>query len=147
MGCSIAEAADEDEDEGEGLLDEPWVPLGDVPLVPVAPEDPDAAVPDALEPLVDGDEAVVTVVFAPTAMLVKPLEAGPETMGGPEATTGIETVAVVVGTSGMPGEPEMNVIGVACEVTATVCEAAAVGWVVTGVGMPVTTPRELVRLR
>ena len=122
IGCIIAAAAA----EGDELLDEPCVPLGDVPLVPVGVDDPDAPVPEEPEPLVDGDEAVVTVVLAPTVMLEKPLEAPPpETMGGDEATTGIETVAVVVGTSGMPGEPEMKVMGVACEVTAAVCEPPA----------------------
>ena len=115
--------------------------------MPVGVDDPDAPAPEEPEPLVEGDEAVVTVVLVPTVILEKPLEAPPpETMGGDEATTGIEAVGVLV-TSGMPGEPEMNVTGVACEVTATVCETAAVGWVVTGTGMPVTTPRELVRLR
>ena len=138
MGCIKAAPALEAEVE---LAAAPAVPLGLVPpLVVEAPEDPEEAVPDELEPLVDGVAAVVTVVLEPT---VKKLLDAPETTGG--ETKGTETM--VVGTLGIPGEPEMKVTGVVCEVAATVCEVTTLGWLVATVGMPVTTPRELVSLR
>ena len=66
----------------------------------------------------------------------------------------MEPVATVVEErAGIPGELERKVTGVVCEVKADACEVTtdawevtAVGWLVKTVVMPVSTPRELVRL-
>ena len=89
---------------------------------PDADADPDAA-PDSV-PVALGEVWVLTVALPPpTRAVEKPVLATPVPRGVVAMTGGVATMRVL-GTSGMPGEPEMKVMGVGWDVTATVWDVA-----------------------